>query len=244
MRRVLHNIPVIALAVVMLLALSCRKDGAQVIPRDQLAKIYAEMLVTDQWIMSTPGVRLIADTSLVYEPILEKYGYTSEDYLKTVDVYMNDPERFARILRTSTEILDKRLVALKKQKSILSAHERKEKEREEMEKMLQADFDPAEYFPYLFDEPYIHYFDSLSFEPDSTLWVYRLIPIERADTIYDRITMIVRSDTLAVIDSVPHVDSLADKPESAQAGAMKLKNIGMSSRLNRKIRSIEEDGKK
>lgn len=72
-----HILPLFAVIVFA----SCGKDEAEVIPRGKLAEIYAEMLVTDQWISSTPGMRMIADTSLVYEPILEKYGYDNLDYL-------------------------------------------------------------------------------------------------------------------------------------------------------------------
>mgnify|MGYP003311349062 CR=1 FL=1 len=132
---------------------SCGKDEAEVIPRGKLAKIYAEMLVTDQWITSTPGVRMIADTSLVYKPILERYGYTIDDYLLSVDNYMNDPERFSRILRTSGEIIEKRLQELRKQQHILELIANLPK--------IESDFKPQEYFTYLFDEPYVHYYDSL-----------------------------------------------------------------------------------
>ena len=88
---------IVVFLVVVVMAASCSADRADVIPRSKLAAIYAEMLMTDQWINSRPDVRRIADTSLVYEPILQKYGYDHQDYLKTVDEYMNDPERFARI---------------------------------------------------------------------------------------------------------------------------------------------------
>mgnify|MGYP003445798638 FL=1 len=69
MRSILRYIVILTASVLVLS--SCGKDEAEVIPRAKLAKIYAEMLVTDQWVTSTPGVRMIADTSLVYEPILE-----------------------------------------------------------------------------------------------------------------------------------------------------------------------------
>ena len=91
----------------MILVPSCKREGPRVIPRSKLAKIYAEMFVTDQWIQSKPALRTIADTSLVYEPILERYGYDSEDYQYSIDRYMDDPERFSRILRSTAEILDK-----------------------------------------------------------------------------------------------------------------------------------------
>lgn len=197
-----HIIPLFA----VLVFASCRNDEAKVIPRAKMAEIYAEMLMTDQWITNTSGMRMIADTSLVYEPILEKYGYDHLDYLKSVDFYMNDPERFSRILRTSGELLDKRLADLKEKKKQM------ELEEENLKKLLlyQIDYGLEEYFPYLADEPYVHYYDSVAFELDSCR-VYKLIPIETADTLYDRIEMIIRVDSLAVVDSLVVSDTLAVK---------------------------------
>ena len=206
MRSILRYIVILTASVLVLS--SCGKDEAEVIPRGKLAKIYAEMLVTDQWVTSTPGVRMIADTSLVYEPILEKYGYDIEDYLLSVDNYMNDPERFSRILRTSGEIIEKRLKELRKQQYIL----------DEIAKLpkLKSDFKPQEYFAYLFDEPYVHYYDSLGIEIDSLKWEYRFVSIETADTLYDRIRMIIR-DTLPPVDSLAPADSLALADSIAKA---------------------------
>ena len=75
------------------------------------------MLLTDQWIVNTPNIRLIADTSLVYAPILGRYGYDAEDYRKSVDHYMDDPERFARIFRETGEILDAKMADLEARKA-------------------------------------------------------------------------------------------------------------------------------
>lgn len=190
---------------------SCRKDEAEVIPRSTLADIYAEMLMTDQWISSTPGVRMIADTSLVYEPILEKYGYDKLDYVRSVDHYMDDPERFARILRSSAERIDRHIKELRKQQKRL---EREEEKRKRVLKH-QTDYSFDEYFPYLADEPYVHYYDSVTFRPDS-MKVYRLIPIETADTLYDRIEMIIPKDSLELADSVAVTDSIELKKPAAK----------------------------
>ncbi len=192
-----HIIPVLALIVVLFA--SCSKDEAKLIPRKKMAKIYAEMLVTDQWITNTPGIRLIADTSLVYEPILKKYGYDSEDYRKSVDVYMNDPERFSRIFRTTGAILENRLKDLKQQQAIQDAIENLPK--------IQAEFNIGELSPYLAGEPYIHYYDSLDIKIDPQTKMYRLTSIERSDTIYDNLRMII-VDSLAVADSLARLDSL------------------------------------
>lgn len=194
MYRFLRNTVIAVIAAAALLSSCSGSDERTVIPRRQLAKIYAEMLVTDQWITTTPGMRMIADTSLVYMPILEKYGYDLDDYLKSVDVYMDDPERFARILRNSGEIIGKQLkdaeVRLEEHKRLAALPK------------VKVDLDMKEFFPFLFDEPYVHYYDSLSFEPDSTLMIYRLVPVERGDTLFDGVRIMVKTDTLAVADTL------------------------------------------
>lgn len=205
MRKVIYH--ALAFAVVALALLTaCKKDEARVIPRGKLSQIYAEMLLTDQWITMTPGMRMIADTSLVYEPILEKYGYTSADYRKTVEAYMDDPERYSRILRSSSQILDERLQELKS--------ELRKMEEAEKGPHYISDFNAEEFFPYMFEEPYVHYYDSLSFEPDSILQIYRLVPVERRDTIFDRLVMVVLSDStdVAPVDTadVPEVELSKD----------------------------------
>ena len=188
-----------ALFAVVLFLSSCSGDEGKVIPRSKLAEIYAEMLITDQWISDTPGVRRTADTSLVYEPIFQKYGYTTADYRASVDRYMDDPERFSRILRTTGQILDKKIAQLNLEKE---EQEKLKALKARLEKMkIKSDFKPEEFFPYLFDEPYVHYYDSLAVEPDSVLMVYRLSNIDRSDTLFDGIRIIVR-DTVAVVDTI------------------------------------------
>ena len=184
---------ILPLMAVVFFASCSSKDEAEVIPRDTMADIYVEMLMMDQWITTIPGMRIIADTSLVYEPILEKYGYDKMDYIHSVDVYMDDPERFSRILRTSIDKLDKRIAGLQKK---LKEQQLEEEAARKIERFRQ-DYSFKEYFPYLDDEPYVHYYDSLTFEVDS-LRTYRLVPIETKDTLYDKLRMVVKSDTLEV----------------------------------------------
>ena len=194
---------ILPLLAVVVFASCSSKDEVEVIPRNTLADIYSEMFVIDQWISSTPGMRMIADTSLVYEPILQKYGYDKMDYIHSVDFYMNDPERFSRILRTSMDKMDKRIAHLQK---LLEQQQREEEAAKKLER-FRMDNSFEEYFPYMTDEPYVHYYDSLTFETDS-LQVYRLVAIERADTLYDRLQMIVPSDSTDVCDTIPVKDSV------------------------------------
>lgn len=221
--KIVRHISVILALSLFLISCSKDKDEGKVIPRSKLAEIYAEMLMTDQWITGTPGIRQIADTSLVYEPILEKYGYTSADYRKSVDKYMDDPERFSRILRTTGELLDKRLTSLKKRKEELDHIRALEKLLHQLK--YEADFKAEDFFPYLFDEPYVHYYDSLDVKPDSVLMVYRFNNIDRADTLFDGVRIIVRDsldvkDTLAQSDTLAPVDSIAAKDSLTAAGSI------------------------
>lgn len=202
MYRFLRNTAIMMIVAAALLSSCSDKDERTVIPRRQLARIYAEMLVTDQWITSTPGMRMIADTSLVYRPILEKYGYDLDDYLMSVDVYMEDPERFSRILRNSSEIIGKQIKDAQKR---LEEYNR----IADLPK-LKFDLDMKEFFPYIFEEPYVHYYDSLSFEPDSTLMIYRLIPVEKGDTLFDGVKIVVKADTVAVADTLPASPMVSD----------------------------------
>lgn len=188
----------------VLLLFSCGFREAKVISRKDMARIYAEMLLTDQWIVTNPSMRRVADTSLVYEPILNRYGYTKEDYILSVNKYMDDPERYSRILRTTGEILDEKLSALNDRKEQLEKEAALRRALEEIR--IEAEIDIAEYFPYLFDEPYVHYYDSVAVELDSMM-VYRLRNVERTDTVFDGIKVIVK-DTLAAGDSLALPDTV------------------------------------
>lgn len=188
----------------VLLLFSCGFREAKVISRKDMARIYAEMLLTDQWIVTNPSMRRVADTSLVYEPILNRYGYTKEDYILSVNKYMDDPERYSRILRTTGEILDEKLSALNDRKEKLEKEAALRRALEEIR--IEAEIDIAEYFPYLFDQPYVHYYDSVAVELDSMM-VYRLRNVERTDTVFDGIKVIVK-DTLASGDSLALPDTV------------------------------------
>lgn len=215
MKRVLQNI-MIVVALAACILTSCGKDDAEVIPRSKLARIYAEMLVTDQWIMATQGVRLIADTSAVYAPILEKNGYDIDDYLHTVDSYMDNPERFAKVFRTSGKIIEKRLVELRKEQHRLTMLANLPK--------IKVEYNPAELSKYLSGEAYVHYYDSMAVELDSVKKYYRLVDHQTSDTTYEGVKMLIRSeiliDSLARLDSIAVADSLASLDSLAVADSI------------------------
>ena len=107
--------------VVLLLAVICTAGACtRIIPGDKLARIYADMFVADQWVRDHPAARRTADTTFFYEPIFNRYGYTSEDYLKTVDKYLENPDKFAKVLDKTKEILSD----LVEEHEVIAAHQK------------------------------------------------------------------------------------------------------------------------
>ncbi|MGN0202020.1 MAG: DUF4296 domain-containing protein [Candidatus Cryptobacteroides sp.] len=94
-------------------AAGCSRE-AKVIPSSKMEKIYREMFLADEWIKANPEKRPSADTSWFYKPIFEKYGYTYEDYLKTVDHQLNDPRRFSELVGRVAKGLETEAAAMNK----------------------------------------------------------------------------------------------------------------------------------
>ncbi|MCQ2177617.1 MAG: DUF4296 domain-containing protein [Bacteroidales bacterium] len=88
---------ILTLALPALLLAACSR-GARVIPEKTFVSIYEEMLIADQWMNDNYAERRKVDTSLYYEPIFRKYGFTTEDYLKSVGHYMEKPDEYIRII--------------------------------------------------------------------------------------------------------------------------------------------------
>ena len=190
--RVVH----ISAACAVLFSLAgCSFNRTKVIPRGEMAEIYAEMLMADQWIIENSRTRTQADTSLVYEPIFQRYGYDTEDYRASVAHYMKDPERYSRILRETAEILDARILELKELKRI-----------EDRRKSI---------VPYKIDRFRLYYVrsveglwehgDSVSVEVDSLVPVLEMHLHETSDTLYEGLEMIIKTDSLSVKDTLLQV---------------------------------------
>lgn len=190
--RVVH---IIAACAVLFSLVGCSFNRTKVIPRGEMAEIYAEMLMADQWIIENSRTRTQADTSLVYEPIFQRYGYDTEDYRASVAHYMKDPERYSRILRETAEILDARILELKELKRI-----------EDRRRSI---------VPYKIDRFRLYYVrsveglwehgDSVSVEVDSLVPVLEMHLHETSDTLYEGLEMIIKTDSLSVKDTLLQV---------------------------------------
>lgn len=192
-----HIFPVV---LALVLFSSCSGEKGKVISRGDLAEIYAEMLMTDQWIANHPELRKKADTSLVYEPILEKYGYTTQDYVLTMDKYMDDPERYSRILRTTGEILDSKLKELQVKKVELQRLEEIRKRLEKVRAEVSKYITYKTHYPDTSRKEYDHIPDSLTVWVDSN-HIYCLELIFSHDSLIDG-PRLVAVDTVVVADTL------------------------------------------
>ena len=124
------RIAIIILAVVLLgiVPTFFMHRNGRVIPRNKMARIYAEMLLTDQWINDNWAQNRSADTSFVYRPILRRYGYDEKDWRKSVSKYIKDPDRYSRILKKSAALLEAREKELRLRLDLINAAERLEQE--------------------------------------------------------------------------------------------------------------------
>ena len=124
MKRVLGHILIVT-AIVLSIA-SCGKRE-KIIPRHTMSSIFASMCMADQWMMRNPASRAVADTTEFYAPVFKAYGYEYDDFRRSVDKYLKDPERFAKILKRSTSMLRKRAKILSENVEYLDqAHRRRE----------------------------------------------------------------------------------------------------------------------
>ncbi len=181
---------------------SCRK--ARVIPEDDLADMYYEMLMSDQWI-SSKGMTKSADTHYVYKPILEKYGYNSEDFRYTLAEYIKDPESYAKVFTKVKEMMDARIDelvmaedSLHKSDSLRSAIDKQMKEIA---------------VPVLYKDILTGFFptDTVCPGPDSLRYTIN-IPV--LDTMFAGPAILLRNDTTAVNDTLSLEDMTMEDPRA------------------------------
>ena len=85
----------------------CHREG-RIISANALQCIYSDMFLADQWPKSNPEARKKADTTLFYEPIFRKYGYTAKDFEATIDHYTDRPDKLVKIIQRSAKELNEK----------------------------------------------------------------------------------------------------------------------------------------
>jgi hypothetical protein len=96
----------ILILTLLLTAISCgpRAD----IPKKQMIEIYYEISLLDIYVDRNPLMRAQSDSMKVYAPLLDKYGYTEEEFINSINFYLRDPEQFLQIIQSVEKKLQER----------------------------------------------------------------------------------------------------------------------------------------
>lgn len=97
---------ILAVLSLLLAFAGCRK-GPKIIPQDEFGELYAELLLTDQWVKTHLSERRVADTSFVYAQVLQRHGYTSEQVVASMKHYLQDPLRYKRAMAVTVARLER-----------------------------------------------------------------------------------------------------------------------------------------
>ncbi len=90
------------------------------IPADRFQEVLRELFLTDLMLERDGNLSRMADSLLVYPPILEKHGYTAEQFLATLDYYTRRPARFKSLLARLRKSLNQERTAYNKKREHLN----------------------------------------------------------------------------------------------------------------------------
>lgn len=196
MRRLRNIVFVLMLA---LLAASC---GPRKIPKEDMEDIFYHMFLQDQRIKQDRDLRKQADTSQVYALILKSKGYNTDDYIYSLNYYLEEPEKMEKIMGNVASRIDKELKIVNKEIAL-------EKWRGKMLAIYGRQIDTSKR-PF----PPVRPVDTLKvrFDGDSA-YMHKVIDslklIPRDSLIFLRDTLLVQEDTLAQADTLVQSDTLA-----------------------------------
>lgn len=77
------------------------------IPERELPQIISEIYKVDRHIGLNYNLAVKSDTTKIYESVLGHYGYTNEQFVKSIERYLHRPEKLKRIYIKAAEIVDK-----------------------------------------------------------------------------------------------------------------------------------------
>ena len=91
----------------------------EVIPKHDMVSLYRDFFYADGYVDTQPDLRGQTDSLYLYVPIIEKYGYTKEMFLGSVDYYLRNAEDFVEILRQVKTLIEKDMLALEAEHSAM-----------------------------------------------------------------------------------------------------------------------------
>ncbi len=147
------------------LCLAGCSEGGRVIPKKDMIDLYADMFLADQWLRENPAARSAADTTLFFDPIFSRHGYSFQDYEKSIEYYSGKTEELAEVMDSVSKRLKKR------SEYYVKLSERISKVNAENER-LRVDYRVSDFSD-----------DSLAWAADGVLWPVRDSIPPRADSL-------------------------------------------------------------
>ena len=129
MRKLLKYTATICIGLLTVLAPGCKQKH---IPQKDMVSILSEIFITD----ATTNTSYLAikfsrkDTIEYYKPIFSKYSYTEEEFVYTLNYYLDNPDEFEKLL---DKVIGKLSVLETEKAQSLEEDNKPEQEREEIE---------------------------------------------------------------------------------------------------------------
>ena len=95
------------------ICLAACSRSTRIIPPKKMELIYQDLLLADQWLEADSSFEELADTTLFYESIFNKYGYTTRDFNESVNHYLEDPDQYSKMLKRVALALEAKAAKLK-----------------------------------------------------------------------------------------------------------------------------------
>ncbi len=99
------SIKTICTAVVLGICAACSHTGGPAINEKEMSGIISDIYLVDQWAKVDNKVSMRADTTLIYNAVFMKYGYTFEQYMSSMEYYVRNWKKYLRILDGAYKIL-------------------------------------------------------------------------------------------------------------------------------------------
>ena len=206
----LHNIFHIIVATHVMVLVSCTGHNS-VIPKKEMTRIIGEMFLADQYIEQRPELRAQTDTLILYEGVLERNGYTFEEYQNSVEYYLQQGDALKKIYINARKQIIKRRDELSK-----LVH----KERKQYIRWWIADTISRKDVNALWKEPYLRnikwladlatkkpawkFTDSTTFDtPQNALWWKNTALLNSAKSQADSLYPVLQRDYLIWCDNHP-----------------------------------------
>lgn len=106
MRKIITFFSTICFCAALLVLQGCAKEG--IIGERDMARIISGMYLADQYIEKSPQLMAQSDSMMVYPAIVAKYGYTMDDYNRSIEYYLQEGEELQKIHKSAREILQRR----------------------------------------------------------------------------------------------------------------------------------------